>query len=475
MAVFRFPPTMQAVPRRHRLLAEARITLALALPLIIGQLAAVGMSLVDAMLAGHLSAHILGAVAVGTSLWSLAAVAALGVMLALPPSVAQLDGGGRRPEIGPLFQQAVWLALAMGLALAVALYFGGPLLVRQIGIAPSLLADVDDFLHAVAWGAPGLALFFCLRGLPEGMSVTRPTMVVGLTGLAALIPMGYVLMYGKWGFPPMGALGSGIATALVTWLMALALALYVAVARRFRDIGLVLPWPRPDRHVMGALLRIGTPMGISVLMEAGLFVAAALIIGTLGETVVASHQVALNVASLAFMIPLGLAMAITIRVGNAAGRGDIVGVRRAGYTGLALVLGTQVVSSSAMLFAPHWIAGLYTEDAAVVALAAQLLVLAGAFQFADGVQVAANGALRGLKDTKVPMFLTAFAYWLVGMPVGWYLAFPRDLGARGMWMGLIAGLTVAAVVLLARFAHHAARPESWRDAAAAAAKAPVSS
>jgi MATE family multidrug resistance protein len=204
-------------------------------------------------------------------------------------------------------------------------------------------------------------------------------------------------------------------------------------------------------------------MGISVLMESSLFVAVALAIGTLGEDVVAAHQVALNVAAVAFMVPLGLAMAITIRVGRAAGRGDVEGVRIAGRAGLLLVLATQCVSSGLMLGLPHWIAGLYSNDAAVVGIAAQLLVLAGVFQFSDGIQVASNGALRGLKDTRVPMFITAFAYWLVGMPLGAWLAFGRGHGARGMWMGLIAGLSAAAILLFLRFRRLSRRPQHWRD------------
>jgi MATE family multidrug resistance protein len=186
-----------------------------------------------------------------------------------------------------------------------------------------------------------------------------------------------------------------------------------------------------------------------------LFVAVALGISRLGDTVMASHQVAINVASLFFMIPLGLAMAITVRVGNAVGRGDAAGVRYAGFCGIGLSLVTQLVSAATMLGLPHWIAGLYTHERQVIDLAAQLLLLAGVFQFSDGIQVASNGALRGLKDTRVPMAITLLAYWGVGMPVGWWLAFHRGLGARGMWMGLIAGLSVAAVLLFVRF---------WRSA-----------
>jgi MATE family multidrug resistance protein len=192
-------------------------------------------------------------------------------------------------------------------------------------------------------------------------------------------------------------------------------------------------------------------MGITLFMEASLFVAVALVIGTLGTDVVARYHVALNVASVAFMIPLGLAMTTTVRVGHAVGRRDGQGVRDAGRVGIGLTLVAQALSAGAMLLVPRFIASLYTNDALVIGLAAQLLVLAGLFQFSDGIQVAANGALRGLKDTRIPMVITTFAYWGVGMPVGWWLAFPHGLGARGMWMGLIAGLSMDAALLSWRF------------------------
>ena len=193
-------------------------------------------------------------------------------------------------------------------------------------------------------------------------------------------------------------------------------------------------------------------MGVSVLMEASLFVATALLIGSLGADVVAGHQIAINVASVAFMLPLGVAMATTVRVGLAVGRGDAVGVRYAGYVGIATCLITQAFSCVVMALLPHAISNLYTDDANVASISAQLLILAAIFQFSDGIQVTANGALRGLKDTTIPMIITTVAYWGIGMPVGWWLAFRHGMGARGMWIGLIAGLSVAAVLLFSRFA-----------------------
>ena len=445
---------------RARMAHEIGATVRLALPLIAAQLAAVGTNVVDAVLAGHYSAHVLGAVAVGASIWALAIVSGIGMMMAVPPSVSQLDGAGRRAEVGAVFRQALWLAAGMGVLLWFGVRHAGPL-IDLIGVDPGLRRDVDAFLHAISWGAPALTCYFALRGLSEGLSMTLPSMFFALAGLCVLAPLGYVLMFGKLGLEPQGARGVGMATALVLWLEMLGFALYIARHRNYRGLNLGQRFDLPDPRRIRELLSIGLPMAITLLAEGGLFVAVALALGTLGETVVASHQVALNIASVFFMIPLGLAMAITVRVGNAVGRGDAQGVRYAGFCGIGLALLTQVVSASLMLGLPHLIAALYTRDAAVIALATQLIVLAGVFQFSDGIQVASNGALRGLKDTRVPMAMTLFAYWMIGMPFGWWLAFRQGLGARGMWMGLVAGLSVAALLLFTRFWRNSAT-ERWR-------------
>ena len=439
---------------RARLRVDVKETVSLAAPLVFGQLFSIGMNVIDTLLAGHYNAHTLAAVAVGTSVWSLAIVTAIGVMLALPPSIAQLEGANERDRIGPLFRQALWLAFGLGAVLWFLARHSDALL-SAMGVDASIRDDTHLFLQAIAWGAPALTGYFALRGLSEGMSLTRPTMYFGALGLILLAPIGYVLMYGKLGVYALGAQGSGIATATVLWLQFLAFAIYLALHRNYHRVAPFATFEGPRWESIFALLRLGIPMGIAVLMEAGLFVATALFISSLGAITIASHQIAINLASVAFMIPLGVAMATTIRVGNAVGRGDAAGIRRAGYAGIVITLITQLISCSLMIGFPHALAGLYTDDAQVAALAAQLLALAAAFQFSDGIQVTANGALRGLKDTAVPMVITTIAYWGIGMPVGWWLAFRANLGARGMWMGLVAGLTVAAVLLFFRFATHA--------------------
>jgi MATE family multidrug resistance protein len=438
---------------------ELRETFILATPLILGQLSSIGMNVIDTLLAGHLDARTLAAVAIGTGLWSLAFVSAIGVMLALQPSVAQLSGAGQRARIGALFRQALWLAFALGLVLLM-LVRNASVLLGPIGIDPAIAEETRKFLHAIAWGAPALTVYFALRGFSEGIALTRPTMYFGLLGLFLLGPIGYVLMYGRLGLPRLGAQGSGMATAIVLWIQVFAFALYLRLRRHYREIAPFGRFDLPDWHAIVALLRLGVPMGVAVLMEAGLFVAAALLIGSLGADSVAGHQIAINVASVAFMVPLGVAMATTVRVGNAVGRGDTEAVRQAGYAGIAATMFTQAVSSLAMALFPLAIANIYTDDHGVAAMAAQLLLLAAIFQFSDGIQVTANGALRGLKDTTVPMAVTALAYWGIGMPVGYWLAFHAGFGARGMWMGLIAGLTAAAALLFLRFARRTARRQA---------------
>ncbi|MGI4856917.1 MAG: MATE family efflux transporter [Janthinobacterium lividum] len=430
---------------------EARLLLRLALPIIAAQLSATGMSLIDVVLAGHLGVHVLASVAIGTSIWSLALATIQGVLLSVPTAVAQLNGAGQRRDIWRLFRQALWLAIGVGVTMGLVVAFAGPYVLQSMGVAPELVDDGSRFLRAIALGAPALAILLSCRGLSEGLSIARPSFWFGLIGPLLLAPLGYALMYGRYGFPALGVLGSGMATAVVLWIQALAFLSYVVFHPRYRGLGQDHAGYAPEWPRIAELLRVGVPMGMTLLMEVGLFIATALVIGRLGDRAVAMHQIAMSVITIAFMVPLGLSMAITVRVAGARGRRDAAGVRRAAYVGMGLALGLQLVSGGVMLLLPGAIVSLYTDSTAIVAGATLLLRLAGLFQISDGLQVAGNGALRGLKDTRIPMFLTMFAYWAVGMPVGVWLSIHRGYGAPGMWVGLLAGLSTAAVLLWTRF------------------------
>ncbi len=436
---------------------ELRETFILATPLILGQLSSIGMNVIDTLLAGHLDARTLAAVAIGTGLWSLAIVAAIGVMLALQPSVAQLSGAGQRARIGALLRQALWLAFALGLVLLV-LVRNASVLLGPIGIDPAIAGETRKFLHAIAWGAPALTLYFALRGFSEGIALTRPTMYFGLLGLLLLAPIGYVLMYGRLGLPRLGAQGSGMATAAVLWIQVFAFALYLRLRRHYREIAPFGRFDPPDWQAIVALLRLGVPMGVAVLMEAGLFVAAALLIGSLGA-VIRSPVIRLRSMSHRWPSWCRWAWPWPRRCASATPSAVVTPRRfvRPATPALPRQCSHRPCLRSTMALFPLAIANIYTDDHGVGAMAAQLLLLAAILQFSDGVKVTANGALRGLKDTTVPMAVTALAYWGIGMPVGYWLAFGAGFGARGMWMGLIAGLTVAAALLFLRFARRTAR------------------
>lgn len=449
---------------RSRIGRELRATLILALPLVAGQLCTMGMNVVETMLAGHRGGSTLAAVGIATPLWSMVVLVAIGLMLAVPPSVAQLVGAGRRHEVGGLYRQVLWMAATTGALLFAAMQFSGQLL-TWAGVDATIIPEAVLFLDMLAWGAPAQCLFLVSRGLSDGLGLTRPTLWFSLMGVLLLAPLGWLLMYGGVGVPAMGIRGLGIAYAATLWLQAVAMIAYLRWHRNYRDLGLFARWQWPHWPTIAGLLAIALPMGFAILMEGGLFIATALLMGSLGATMAAAHQVAINVASVAFMVPLGVAMAITVRVGEAVGREDVAGVRWAGFVGIGLVLVSQVVSALVLALAAQPIASAYTRDAVVVSMAAQLMLLAAVFQLADGIQAASNGALRGLKDTRIPAVLTVLSYWAVGMASGWYLAFERGMGAHGLWIGLIAGLSAASISLFWRFAR-LARRASWKRLAA---------
>ena len=436
---------------------EVRRTLLLAGPLIVGQLTSFGMNFVDTVMAGRLGKVDLGAIAIGSSVWAAGLMFALGVLMSVSPAVSQLDGAGRRLQAGEMTRQALWIALGVSALMFVGARNAGWVM-STLEVEPAVAGLALGYLEAMSWGAPGLTLMLVLRFFSEGAGYTRPTMYVGVLGIVLNVPLNYVLMFGKLGFEPMGAVGCGWATAIVFWAQCVALAIHIARRKRYESFELFRQFSRPSLREIGGLLRVGVPIGITIFFEASLFVSTALLIGTLGALPIAAHQVAINFASMAFMVPLGMAGAITVRVGNALGRGDPAGARLAGLVGIGLAVAFGLFSAAVMVAFPEWIARIYTSEREVIELAAALLLYAAVFQLSDCLQVSAAGALRGLKDTRIPMLYSVMSYWAVGLSLGVWLTFVRDWGAAGMWVGIIAGLSVAAVLLGGRF-WRISRPE----------------
>ena len=447
----------QRETRAARLRREMRVSFALALPLVLGQAASMAMNIVDTALAGRHGPVTLAAVGIGSAIWSVVILVSIGVLMAVPPTVAQLNGAGRRGEIGPVFRQALWLALALGVGLVGVVRLGA-IALEPMGITAAARPEAEAFLAAISWGAPALALYFCLRNLSEGIAWTRPAMIFGLAGLVLLVPLGWTLMFRAG----LGAAGLGYAVATTLWCQAAALAVYLWRSPRFADLQLFARFDPPRWPPIRALLALGLPMGVSVFMEGSLFVATALLIGQLGTTQIAAHQIAILVASLCFMVPLGVAMATTVRVGHAVGAGDPSAVRWAAAAGYALAMIAQTLSAIVLVGAAGVLAALFTDDAAVIALATLLMAYAAVFQYPDGLQALSAGALRGLKDTRVPMVITVLAYWGLGLPLGYWLGIVQGRGAPGLWTGLILGLSAAAVLLGSRFLRLSRRPAAWR-------------
>jgi len=450
--------TTQAVPAvaSGHFLREIRALVPLALPLILGQLFGIGTDVIISIFAGHLGADVLAAVALGSSLWIVVFMAVVGLMMSLQPAVSALDGADRRHEAGHLLAQGLMLGLGAGTAGGLLLALGGLAFARATHLPPSVLPGVAGFLHAAAWSMPALGLLAACRGLSEGLSMTRPTMICGALGLAALVPSAAILMDGA-SLPLLGRLhgagaeGAGLTIAVVFWLQAIAYLAWVRLSGRYPAAAWELRAWSPDWRLLARLLRVGTPIAVTIVLEVCMFSVATLMAGRFGAVAVAGHQIALMTSAVFFMVPLGLSMGVTVRVGRAVGQRDPVAIRRAGLAGLAVMAGCQSVSCALMLFASSSIAGLFTQVPAVIALSSTLLTLAAIFQFADGTQTVAMASLRGLQDTRVPMLLAMLAYWLLGVPLGAWLAFGRGLGVPGIWIGLMAGLTVAAVLLTTRF------------------------
>jgi MATE family multidrug resistance protein len=444
------PDASAPAPWTLRLRREVAVTGRLAAPIVGGQLALMGLSFTDTVMAGQLGAAALGAVAVGASSWSAVNFFVLGTLLAVPPFVSQMAAAGRRRAVGAFFRQVVWVALGLGLA-AVAVVANLRPLLEAIAVEPAIVPTIEGYLRALVWGIPAWCLYLALRFTSEGLGETRPVLYFGLLGLPVNAVANQLFMFGAFGLPGLGAVGCGYATALVWTAQALAMALYVARRPAYRGLHLFarLDAPRPRR--IGEVLRVGLPIAVTLFVEGSIFTAVALLLGSMGTEVVAGHMVALNFAAIVFMVPLGISMAMTVRVGDALGRRDGAALRFRAGVGIGLALVWQALAAAVMLALPRAVARIYTDDPAVVEVAVSLLFFAALFQLSDGVQVSAAAALRGIKDTRLPMLVVVVAYWLFGLPSGWWLAYRRGWGAEGMWAGLVVGLTVAAALLAVRF------------------------
>ncbi len=439
---------------RHR--DDAAQILRLSGPLLVNNLATAGMTTADTVMAGRLGATELAAVALGANYLGFFYLGGLGLLMALSPTVAHAVGGGRDREAGRFFRQALWLSLAVSAVVLVGLAFVHPVL-RAVGAAPEVAALASRYVAAVAFGVPAMFAFLALRFSSEGIGWTRPILFTAVLAFGVNVFGNWVFIHGRFGLPALGAVGCGVATALTQWLILGVLWSYIRRHEAYRPFAPLARFERPDPAQLREILVLGLPICGSVIAEGALFAAAGLMTAGFGATVVAAHAIAINYAALMFMVPLSVHSATTIHVGHRAGAGRWIEARDAGWIGAGVCVATMAVSALVLVFARAGIASLYAEDAAVIALAAGLLQYAAVFQVADGLQVGMAGALRGLKDARVPMLLCIAAYWGLGFPLSWGLGVAAGQGAPAIWLGLIAGLFAAASLLTWRWRFVTAR------------------
>ncbi len=431
-------------------------TMRLASPLAVAQLAQMAMGITDTVLLGTLGGDALAAGGLGASLFITVSVVLQGVLTAVSVLVSQARGAGRDARVPALYWTGMLLALLLVVP-AFALFSMAEPLLLAVGEPPALAHDVGRFVDVMRWSTPGALLGMGLmRAFLPTINQGGMILWVSLASATANGALCYGLVHGSWGLPALGLLGPAWATVLSLSAGALALLLLLhgrPALRRF------VAWRRPHFKVLGAMLRLGVPVSATFAVETGLFLAIALLIGWLGPVPLAAQQVALNIVSVAFMVPLAIAQAANVRVGHRVGAGDYPGARCAGLVAIGLGAAFEIAAALLLIAAPHMVIGLYLDpalpgNAETFAIAAGLVNVAIVFQVADGVQCVAGGALRGLGDTRVPFLLATVGYWGVGFPAAWFLTMHAGWGAEGAWWGLAASVMIVAALLTQRFLRH---------------------
>ena len=438
------------MPRTRVILQEARQTLVLAVPITAGQLGQMLLGFSDSLMVGRLGVVPLAASAFAIGIFNVLYVAGIGLVVGVSVLAAQAHGAHQPREAGDTLRHGLVISVLTGVGAVTLLTLGFPLL-RRLGEPPEVLAAARPFLILIGWSTLPALVWQCFKQYCEALLYPLLPMLVMLGAVVLNVFGSWVLIYGHLGAPAMGLVGAGWATLGARTLVLLVTGLLVLRSPRFRDT-LPLRWlERLSWQRMRALLGIGFPVCLQLLLEVGTFSLAAVMMGWLGAPSLAAHQVAVSYAALTFMFPLGIASAVGVRVSQAVGAGEWGRVRTIGFGGIGMAVALMSCFAVGFLLGGGRLAGFFIRDAVTAALAARLLLVAGVFQVFDGTQVVSMNALRGLPDMRVPTLLAFVSYWLVALPAAYFIGIVGHYGPLGIWWGLAAGLAFAATTLLGRF------------------------
>ena len=436
--------------RTQYYLAEVRPTLRLALPLVLAELGWMSMAIVDTMMVGRLpnSAVAMGAVSLGSAIFIVLALFGEGLLLGLDTLVAQAFGAGQREDCHRSLINGVYLSLALTPILSAPIFLM-PWFLRSIHVDRALMFETIPYTNALTWGLFPLLLYFAVRRCLQAMNMVRPVAFALVTANIINALFNWILIYGKLGFHPMGTVGSGWSTAIARVYMAAVLIGYLFWYDRKHHTELMRTPVDIDLRRIKQLIALGIPAAVQFTLETGVFATVTTLIAKLGAIPLATHQIALNTVAFTYMVPLGISSAAAVRVGQALGRKNPRAAGIAGGTAIFIGAAFMTIAGVVLLVVPSWIARIYTTDEVVIHNTASLLAAGAAFQLFDGIQSVATGALRGAGDTRTPMLCHFTAYWIIGLPLGYWLCFHRNWGALGLWSGLSLALILIGIVLLA--------------------------
>ena len=425
-------------------------TLNLAYPVIIGQLGFIMMGVVDSLMVGTLGPAPLAAASLGNSLTLIIFIVGIGISFAVTPLVAISIGAKKYSECGIYFRQSLLVNLTVGLILTFIVVAGSELII-YFDQPVEVTSLAKSYTKILGLGGIPLMLFQTYKQFIEGLSVMKPAMIIAILANFVNAFVNWILIFGKLGFPALGLDGAGWATFSSRVFMAIVLMIYVMSKSRFKQYDVSFHFKNINFPVIKKILSLGLPSGFQYFFEVGAFSFAVIMIGWLGTDQLAAHQIAINLASVSFMVVLGISMAGGIRVGNGVGEQNIKQVRMAGFSSIFLAICFMAFSGLVFVIFRDWLPTLYIRDQNVISIASSLLIIAALFQLSDGTQAVGIGILRGLTDVKIPTAITFIAYWIVGLPTGYLLGFILGLDVQGVWIGLLAGLTTSAVLLTLRF------------------------